>query len=73
MTKKKKKGINELINDTEAYVPFAVIGIFILLFSLLIAANLTRMDYQLAEVVYSTAASDPQHDILDMACADISR
>jgi hypothetical protein len=73
MDKKQKKGINELIYDNEAYVPFAIIGIFILLFSLLMAANLTYMDYQLAEVVYSTDASDPQHDMLDMACADISR
>jgi hypothetical protein len=73
MAEKQKKGINELINDTDAYIPFALIGIFILLFSLLTAVDLTRMDYQLAEVVYSTDASDTQHDILDMACADISR
>jgi len=73
MAEKQKKGINELINDTDAYIPFALIGIFILLLSLLTAVDLTRMDYQLAEVVYSTDTSDPQHDILDMACADISR
>lgn len=73
MAKKQKNGLNELITNNEAYVPFALIGIFILLFSLLMAANLMRMDYQLAEVVYSTDASDPQHDIQDMACADISR
>ena len=73
MAEKQKKGINALINNTDAYIPFALIGIFILLFSLLTAVDLTRMDYQLAEMVYSTDASDPQHDILNMACADIAR
>lgn len=73
MAREWKNGLNALITDTDAYVPFALIGIFILLFSLLTAADLARMDYQLAEIVYSGDVSDPRHDILDMACADISR
>jgi hypothetical protein len=73
MSREWKNGPNALITDTDAYVPFALIGIFILLFSLLTAADLARMDYQLAEIVYSGDVSDPRHDILDMACADISR
>lgn len=73
MAREWKKGLHELITDTAAYVPFALIGIFILLLSLMLAFDLTRMDYQLAEIVYSSDVSDPQHDILDMACADISR
>lgn len=73
MDKKRGEGINSFIKDTNAYIPFAVIGIFILLFSLLMAVNLTRMDYQLAEVIYSADISKNHDYILDTACTDISR
>ncbi|MDG6244252.1 MAG: hypothetical protein QCH31_07670 [Methanolobus sp.] len=59
--------------DEKAYIPFAVIGVFILMFSVFASVYLTKMDYELAEVIYNTDTNDVERTAVNMASADLSR
>ncbi|MBN2110367.1 MAG: hypothetical protein JW705_04680, partial [Methanosarcinaceae archaeon] len=59
--------------DTRAYIPFAVIGIFVLLASVLFSFYMAKTDYDLAEIIYGNDAMDMEKIAADMAAADLSR
>ena len=66
----KNKGF---LQDTEAYIPFAVIGIFIVLVSIMASFYLTKMDYDIAETIYDTSYTNMEKTSLDLASADLAR
>jgi hypothetical protein len=59
--------------DTRAYIPYAVIGIFIVLLATFTSVYLLKMDSEVAETIYTTEKSDPQKTTLDLAAADLAR
>jgi hypothetical protein len=59
--------------DEQAYIPFAVIGVFILMFSVLASVYLAKMDYELAEIIYDTDTNDMERTAVNMASADLAR
>lgn len=73
MKVKTGKHICSLFQDTQAYIPFAVIGIFVLLFSITSSFYLLKMDYDLAETVYLNDGVDMEKTAEDMASADLAR
>lgn len=73
MKVKTGKHICSLFRDTQAYIPFAVIGIFVLLFSITSSFYLLKMDYDLAETVYLNDGVDMEKTAEDMASADLAR
>ncbi|AFV25315.1 hypothetical protein Mpsy_3116 [Methanolobus psychrophilus R15] len=61
------------VHDTRAYIPFAVIGIFVLLFSITSSFYLMKMDYELAETIYQTDGISMEKAAEDIASADLAR
>jgi hypothetical protein len=59
--------------DTRAYIPFAVIGIFILLFAVITSIYLTKTDYALAEVIHNTDTTDMEKTAVEFASSDLAR
>ncbi len=59
--------------DTRAYIPFAVIGMFILLFAVIASVYIAKTDYELAEVIYTTDTTDMERAALEFASADLAR
>ena len=59
--------------DTRAYIPFAVIGIFILLFAVIASICLTKTDYALAEVIHNTDTTDMEKTAVEFASSDLAR
>ncbi|MBP1908816.1 DUF7286 family protein [Methanolobus bombayensis] len=59
--------------DTRAYIPFAVIGIFILLFAVMASIYLTKTDYALAEVIHNTDTRDMEKTAVEFASSDLAR
>nr|WP_321498918.1 hypothetical protein [uncultured Methanolobus sp.] len=59
--------------DTRAYIPFAVIGIFILLFAVIASVYLTKTDYALAEVIHNTDTTDMEKTAVEFASSDLAR
>ena len=61
--------------DTRAYIPFAVIGIFVLLFAVISSAYIAKTDYELAEVIYTTDTTNMkmEENAIEFASADIAR
>jgi hypothetical protein len=59
--------------DTRAYIPFAVIGIFILLFAVIASIYLTKTDYALAEVIHNTDTTDMEKTAVEFASSDLAR
>jgi hypothetical protein len=59
--------------DTRAYIPFAVIGIFILLFAVVASIYLTKTDYALAEVIHNTDTTDMEKTAVEFASSDLAR
>ncbi len=62
-----------ILQDTEAYIPFAVIGILIVLVSIITSFYLTKMDYEVAETIYDTNHGNMEKASFDLASADLAR
>ncbi len=65
--------VHSFCKDTRAYIPFAVIGIFVLLFSITSSFYLMKMDYELAETIYQTDGISMEKAAEDIASADLAR
>ena len=61
------------IQDSEAYIPFAVIGIFIVLTATFTSVYLLKMDSEVAETIYTTKKSDPRQTAVSLATSDLTR
>ncbi|TGC10570.1 hypothetical protein [Methanolobus halotolerans] len=59
--------------DTRAYVPFAVIGVFILLCSTFVSFYMAKTDYGIAETIFENDVNNMEMKAADMAAADLSR
>ncbi|HOW15749.1 hypothetical protein, partial [Methanosarcina sp.] len=59
--------------DTSAYIPYAVIGIFIVLFATFTSVYLMKMDSEVAETIYTTEKSDPRQTVINLASSDLAR
>ncbi|WP_319508240.1 hypothetical protein [uncultured Methanolobus sp.] len=59
--------------DTRAYIPFAVIGMFILLFAVIVSVYIAKTDYELAEIIYTTDTTNVEETAVDFASADLAR
>ena len=59
--------------DTSAYIPYAVIGIFIVLAAAFITVYLLKMDSEVAETIYTTGRSDPGQTAINLAESDLAR
>ncbi|WP_292464303.1 hypothetical protein [Methanolobus sp.] len=73
MRQKTVMHVHSFIHDTRAYIPFAVIGIFVLLFSITSSFYLMKMDYELAETIYQTDGISMEKAAEDIASADLAR
>ena len=65
--------ISPFCKDTTAYIPFAVIGIFVLLFSIISSFYLMKMDYDIAETIYQTDGINMEKAAENIASADLAR
>lgn len=61
------------IEDSCAYIPYAVIGIFILLAATFTSVHLLKIDGEVAETIYTTKKSDPRQDAINLASFDLAR
>ncbi|WP_340818818.1 hypothetical protein [Methanolobus sp. WCC4] len=59
--------------DTRAYIPFAVIGVFVLLFAVISSVYIAKTDYELAEVIYTTDTTNMEENAIEFASADLAR
>ena len=59
--------------DTRAYIPFAVIGIFILLLAVIVSIYIAKTDYELAEIIYTTDTTNMEETAVEFASADLAR
>jgi hypothetical protein len=59
--------------DTSAYIPYAIIGIFIVLAATFTSVYLLKMDSEVAETIYTTEKSDPGQTAIDLAASDLTR
>jgi hypothetical protein len=59
--------------DTAAYIPFAVIGIFIILAATFTSVYLLKMDSEIAETIYTTEKRDPRQTAINLATSDLAR
>ena len=62
-----------LLKNTDAYIPFAVIGIFIVLGATLTSVYFVKMDYEIAQTIYDTDLTNPKQTATNLAAADLSR
>ncbi|WP_410509073.1 hypothetical protein RSJ42_02035 [Methanosarcina hadiensis] len=62
-----------LFQDTGAYIPYAVIGIFIVLIATFTSVYLLKMDSEVAETIYTTEKSDPRQTAINLAVSDLAR
>jgi hypothetical protein len=61
------------LKDTNARVPFAVIGIFLIIISTLISLNIARLDINMAKAISSGGDIAAPDTTLQYARADIAR
>lgn len=59
--------------DTSAYIPYAIIGIFIVLAATFTSVYLLKMDSEVAETIYTTEKSDPRQTAISLAASDLAR
>ncbi len=64
---------SSIFQNTDAYIPFAVIGIFIVLAATFTSVYLVKMDSEIAETIYTTEKSDPRQTSVNLAAADLAR
>ncbi|HJH29465.1 MAG TPA: hypothetical protein C5S51_07215, partial [Methanosarcinaceae archaeon] len=68
-----QKTETSLLKNTDAYIPFAVIGIFIVLGATLTSVYFVKMDYEIAQTIYDTDLTNPKQTATNFAAADLSR
>ena len=59
--------------STAAYIPFAVIGIFIILAATFTSVYLLKMDSEIAETIYTTERRDLRQTAINLAASDLAR
>ncbi|AKB73962.1 hypothetical protein MSLAZ_0701 [Methanosarcina lacustris Z-7289] len=59
--------------DTRAYIPYAVIGIFIVLAATFTSVYLMKMDSEVAETIYTTEKNDPRQTAISLVASDLAR
>jgi len=59
--------------DTRAYIPYSIIGIFIVLVVTFTSVYLLKMDSEVAETIYTTEKSDPRQTAISLAASDLAR
>ena len=59
--------------DTRAYIPYAIIGIFIVLAATFTSVYLLKMDSEVAETIYTTEKNDPRQTAISLAASDLAR
>ncbi|NPE31025.1 hypothetical protein HNV12_24335, partial [Methanococcoides sp. SA1] len=67
------KGPIKFIRNNDAYIPFSVIGIFVILGAVFASAYFLQTDYEIAQTIYTTDRTDPETAALSFASADLSR
>ncbi|WP_236622735.1 DUF7286 family protein [Methanococcoides methylutens] len=67
------KKVSLLARNTDAYIPFSVIGIFVILGAVLTSAYFLQTDYDIAQTIYTTEKTDPEKVAVGFASADLSR
>jgi hypothetical protein len=65
--------MRSLFHDNAAQVPFAVIGVFLLLISVIASINLVRMDVSMAKAISARGEISAPDDALMYAKADMAR
>ncbi|MDQ1251755.1 MAG: hypothetical protein QG646_866, partial [Euryarchaeota archaeon] len=61
------------IGDSDAYIPYSVIGIFIVLAATFTSVYLLKMDSEVAETIYTTEKIDPRQTAINVAASDLAR
>ena len=61
------------IRNTDAYIPYSIIGIFIVLAATFTSVYLLKMDSEVAETIYTTERSDPRQTAINLAASDLAR
>lgn len=64
---------SSFIEDSCAYIPYAVIEIFILLAATFTSVYLLKIDSKVAEIIYTTENSDPRQNAINLASFDLAR
>ncbi|WP_440945435.1 DUF7286 family protein [Methanosarcina sp. T3] len=59
--------------NTHAYIPYSIIGIFIVLVATFTSVYLLKMDSEVAETIYTTEKSDPRQTAISLAASDLAR
>jgi hypothetical protein len=54
------------VEDTCGYIPYAVIGIFILLAATFTSVYLLKIDSEVAETIYTTENNDPRESAINL-------
>jgi len=70
---RKPDNFSFFIEDTCAYIPYAVIGIFILLVSTFTSVYLLKIDSEVAETIYTTENVNPEKSAINLASFDLAR
>lgn len=73
MVGKLSNDFSSFIEDSCAYIPYTVIGIFILLAATFTSVYLLKIDNEVAETIYTTENSDPRQDAINLASFDLAR
>ena len=70
---KQNKRFISFVRNSEAYIPYSVIGIFIVLTATFTSVYLLKMDSEVAETIYTTEKSDPKQAAINLAASDLAR
>lgn len=70
---KQLEKVRSLVCSNDAYIPFSVIGIFVILGAVLTSAFFLQTDYEIAQTIYTTEKTDPEKVAIGFASADLSR
>ena len=71
--KEPSKEFRNFILNSDAYIPYSVIGIFIVLAATFTSVYLLKMDSEVAETIYTTEKSDPRQTAINVAASDLAR
>lgn len=71
--KEPSKEFRNFILNSDAYIPYSVIGIFIVLAATFTSVYLLKMDSEVAETIYTTEKSDPRQTAINVAESDLAR
>ena len=73
MARRLYENFSYFIQDTCAYIPYAVIGIFILLAATFTSVYLLKIDSEVAETIYTTENNNPKESAINLASLDLAR